>query len=133
MNKVLLLLLLFVAGCEIITIGKKAEPTIDINQQSPIGAVYLFKAELDSNNITAASRLMADSNGKKYLAEDKYEMYSEIARLKNTIFRKPITKTITDSLKPDSYKVKLELDYIKIISFTTKRIDNDWYIISYKE
>ena len=122
-----------IGGCEVVTIGKKADPVIDINQQSPIGAVYLFKAELDSNNISAASRIMAEPNGNKILAQDKYDLYSEMSRLKNKFNKKPITSIASDSLQPDSYAVTMEYDYINTIKFTTLKINNDWFIVGYKE
>jgi hypothetical protein len=126
-------LLFICTSCEIITIGTKREPIIDINQNSPIGAIYLFKTELDSNNIHAATQILASPTGGLYLALERYEMYEEIARLRRLIGKRAITLIKLDTLTPTNYRINIELDYIRNFTFTTARINDYWYIINYEE
>lgn len=135
MNKALKLtvFLIFCTSCELITIGTKREPVIDIDQNSPIGAIFLFKAELDSNNIHAASQILARPSGGLYLALERYEMYEEIARLGRLIGKRAITMIKLDTLTPTNYRINLELDYTRNFTFTTARINDYWYIINYEE
>ena len=121
------------SSCELIVIGSKKAKPVEINQQSPLGAVYLFKTELDSNNVPAATRILASPNGGLYLALEKYEMYDEIARVGRIIGQKPITDVNSDSLTNTSYRIHLEIDYLKQFSFTTTKIMDHWYIIDYTE
>jgi len=125
--------IIILTGCELIVIGSKKEKPIDIDQASPLGAVYLFKTELDSNNVPAATRILASPNGGMYLALEKYEMYDEIARIGRIIGQKPITQVNTDSLTNTSYRIHLEVDYLKYFSFTTSLIRDNWYITNYTE
>jgi len=124
---------MMLTSCELIVIGSKKAPPIEINQNSALGAIYLFKTELDSNNVPAATQILADPKGNVYLAFEKYEMYDEIARIGRIISHKPITSVKTDSLTATSYRINMEFDYIKAISFTTAKIQNNWYIVDYTE
>jgi hypothetical protein len=129
-----LILLLLLTGCELIVIGTKREqkPVINLNQDTPLGAVYLFKAELDSNNISSASDLIARRDGQKFLAIERYEMFFDIDRLKRMIFMKPVTKVKTDTIDNISFVFSIEYDYLTNVSFTAKKINNDWYITGYQ-
>lgn len=120
-------------GCELFTFGSKRAPVIEVSQKSSIGAVLLFKAELDSNNTAAATEILAGKDGSKLLALEKYEMSDEIARISRIITRKPITRMKTDTLAPDSHRIHLELDYLKNITFSTARINSQWYITAISE
>jgi len=125
---------LFFCGCELIVLTSKRQiPVIDLSQKTPVGTIYLFKSQLDSNNFKEATELMLQSNGKPYLAIQKYELFDDLKRLKRIIGQKPVTSYKSDSLAPDAAKVKLELDYLKAITFTTQRMNNLWYIINYSE
>jgi hypothetical protein len=121
------------AGCELITIGSKRPQPIIIDQSSPVGAIYLFKTELDSNNIPAATQILANPNGRVLLAFEKYELYDEVARIGRMIASKPITQVKSDSLSPQSYRISMEFSYLKQIAFTTTRINDYWYIVHYQE
>lgn len=121
------------SGCELFTFGSKRAPVIEISQKSSIGAVLLFKAELDSNNTAAATEILAGKDGTKLLAVEKYEMSDEIARISRIITRKPITRMKTDTLAPDSHRILLELDYLKHITFSTAKIKSQWYITAISE
>jgi hypothetical protein len=119
-------------GCELIDISKKeTRKHINLTQDSPVGTVCLFMTELDSNNIKGATVLLADSNGKIMLAEDRYELYYEMARLNRLMRFKPITDIITDTLSATSFQVSMYVDYIKHYSFVTEKIENEWYITNY--
>ena len=137
MKKTLALLAITIlfGGCELIVLGtaKKQKQTVEINQKTPLGTVYLFKSELDSNDIPSATRLLAHPEGKPYLAIEKYDIYDDIARLRRVMGTKPITDVKSDSLTDKTFKISLELNYIKTISFMTERIKDNWYIVSYGE
>ncbi len=128
-----LLLILLIGGCELIVIGSKAKPVVAIDRTSPVGTVYLFKTELDSNNVAAATEILARPNGTEYLALEQYELYNEVARIGRIIRDLPVTDVKTDSLKPDLYRVNIEFDYIRPMKFSTLLINNDWYIVQYEE
>ena len=131
------ILLSFVfTSCEIITIGTPNAPkkeVINVNQQSPLGAVYLFKTELDSNNVPAAAQILADSSGNLLLAIEKYERYFDVDRMKRKIGQKLITKIVRDSLAENDYRYNVEFDYLTNVTFTTSKIRDEWYITNYKD
>jgi hypothetical protein len=133
---IIFIFLLSISGCEIVSVGDKnprrqAERFFD--QNSSFGAIYLFITELDSNNIPAATIILADSTGKTYNPVDQYEMYYDIARLQRKIKNKPITDFKCDTLSKDVFRYKVELDYIKNISFTAHKVNDKWYITNYND
>lgn len=121
------------AGCEVFTVGSKRPPVQEINQRSAVGAVYLFKSELDSNNAQAATEVLARPNGNQLLAIEKYELYDEMNRLGRLIAKKPITLTRTDTISTTMQHVKLEFDYQKKMTFTTQKIADSWFIVDIAE
>jgi hypothetical protein len=127
------IIILTVYGCDVFEIGTKKAPPIEVNQKSAVGVVYLFKAEIDSNNITGAVRIILKNDGKQYLASDKVEMYDDLSRISRIVAKKPITAIHADSLSPTQMKVKMEVDYTKILLFTTSKINDDWFITSLSE
>lgn len=121
------------AGCEVFTVGSKRPAVQEINQRSAVGAVYLFKSELDSNNAPAATEVLARPNGRQLLAIEKYELYDEMNRLGRLIAKKPITLTRTDTISTTLQNVKLEFDYQKKMTFTTQKIADSWFIVDIAE
>ncbi len=130
--KYMFFLLLFIAGCELIRIGPNRSGIIIPSRETSIGSVYLFKAELDSNNSHAAVQMLAKSDGTKYLARERYEMQSEMERLGRILANRTISLYRTDTLQNDAHRIILEFDYLKTYIFTTKKIDNQWYIVDIK-
>lgn len=132
MHKLLIIitLALFFNSCELIVIGTKSTgpKIVKIDQNSSLGAVYLFKTELDSNNTLAASQILANSNGNKYLAIDKYNKIYEIKRIKRIISNKPITAVSTDTISQSNKTYNIVFDYLEILTFETQRINNKWFI-----
>lgn len=132
----LLLLITFVtmglSSCELIVIGSPSKPVVNIDQNTPIGAVLLFKTELDSSNVPAATQILAKKTGVKYLAFEKYELYYEIARIGRIISQKSITKISKDSLSQSNYRVNMELEYLRDVRFDTRMINDQWYITEYE-
>lgn len=119
-------------GCELIDISKKeTKKQINLTQESPVSTVYLFMTELDSNNIKGASVLLAKPNGKQLLAEEKFDLYFEMARLNRSMKFKPITNIVTDTLSATTFQVSMYVDYIKHYSFMTEKINDAWYITNY--
>ena len=125
---------LLLTGCELIVLGTKSQqPRIEINQKSPIGTIYLFKMELDSSNVPAATNILIHAKGGFFSAIEKYEMWDEVSRLSRLISSKPVTNTTTDSLSSYSYNINLQFDYYRTITFHTRKIDNKWYITGYSD
>ncbi|MFH1052376.1 MAG: hypothetical protein V1779_15755 [bacterium] len=135
MKKGLIFILLMVlSGCELWVIGGgPREKVIEINQQSSIGVVYLFKAELDSNNVKGATEVLAMPSGGFFLAIEKYELFEEMERLARIIGQKTITDFKTDTLSETNHKIIVNFDYITEVSFTTSKISDNWYITTYQE
>lgn len=130
----LVFLTVFLTSCQMIIIEPKKQPKkIEINQKTPLGAVYLFKAELDSNDISAAAQILANPNGNNYLPVDEYEMYPDLSRIARLISKRPVTLVKTDTLNSNSLIVKVEFDYLRNISFTTSKIRESWFIVAYQE
>lgn len=124
---------MMLSSCELIVISSKKNQSIDISQNTPLGVVYLFKTELDSNNIPGAAQTLASPSGVKYLALEKYELYDEVARIKRMIGSSPVTRIKTDSISSSSFRFNVEFDYLRTMSFTTAKIKENWYIVSYAE
>lgn len=123
-----------VSGCELIEIGsQKRSAQIDYTQNTPLGAIYLFKAEMDNNNSIGAVQMLRQDSGEQYLAAERIEMIDEVDRLRRVINSERITFIEKDSLNPDKLVYTLEFAYYKKISFTAKRIKNLWYIVAIKE
>lgn len=130
----LLIILVSLNSCELIVIGtKKTKPiVVDLNQKSALGTVFLFKAELDSNNSYIASDLIARADGTYFLAYDRYENSFEVDRIKRQIRMMPVTDILTDTLEQNMFRYRIEYDYIKQITYTAKQIDSNWFIIKYQ-
>ncbi len=129
-------LAIVLTSCELFVIRSPKTPrlnNVDISQNSALGAVYLFKTELDSNNKQAAASVLAQNDGKKYLALQRYEMLPEISRIKRIIGNLPVTNVKADTLSDTKYKFKVQFDYINEITFVSTKIKDEWYIISYNE
>lgn len=131
---ILILLISSLTGCELWVIGGgPREKVIEVNQNTSIGAVYLFKAELDSNNVRGATEVLAQPTGSFYLAIEKYELYEEMERLARIIGQKQITNFKTDTLSETNHKITVNFDYITEVSFTTSKISDNWYITCFQE
>lgn len=138
MNKIIFIFTasLLLTSCEIITIGNPNathKEVINFNQESPLGALYLFITELDSNNVPAAAQLLAYPEGEIMLPIEKYELYYEIQRMQRKISLKPITKLLRDTLETEHYRFRIEFDYLTNVSFDTKKIAENWYIVNYSD
>ncbi len=128
-------LALLAAACELIVIGKPdkpAGPKYTIDRTNPTGTVLLFKTELDSNNIPAAARILADSTGRRYLAYEMYEMYDELMRVRRLIGNDKINKIQSDSITPVQYNIRLQFADEKSMYFYTSRFGEYWYIVGYE-
>lgn len=121
---------LLATACELFVIGSSAprQQIIERSQRTSMGVTHLFKAELDSNNTTAATELMVHSTGRKLLAVEKYELADEMARWQRLMAGKPITKTLADTLAENRHRVVITLDYIRSFSITTVSVDDAWYV-----
>lgn len=118
-------------GCELFVIGGGGgtrNTVVEISQRSAPGVVYLFKAELDSANTTAATELMLHTSGRRLLAVEKYEMADDLARWQRILKGKPITSHVVDTLSPTMQNVTATFDYLRAVSFATVMVDDAWYI-----
>ena len=113
--------------------GPKIPKPIDIDQNSSIGVVYLFKTELDSNNIRGATQVLAQPKGVQYLAIEKYDLFYEMERMSRIIGHKSITDFKTDTLSNSNHKITVHFDYITEVNFTAEKIMNNWFITQYHE
>lgn len=95
--------------------------------------MYLFKNEIDSNNINAAVRVFASEQKRQLLAIEKYDMQFDIQRWGRSIARKDITALHADTLSPTNHLVKAEFNYNKALMFNTVRLGDKWFITSVKE
>lgn len=131
---ILFVLFVVLNSCELFTIGsdKPRKIIIEPSQKTAIGAIYLFKQELDSNNIPAAAKILMKNPGLYILAVNKYELYEDLEMLSRQIFKKEITHFKADTLNPKSINLKVEFDLTKYISFSTVLIQDKWYIVDYK-
>lgn len=127
--------LIALSGCELFVVGEDYHyvQKIEKSQKSPLGAIYLFKAEIDNKNVAGATDIFASPNGTKYLAIERYDMYFEIARLGRVIFDQEITYFHADTISGNSLVLDVEFNYLNYVTFTTSKIDSGWYIVSYKD
>jgi hypothetical protein len=119
-----------VSSCELIVIKEptKTRTVPERDQNSPQGVVFIFKAEIDSNNVQGAIKVMASDDERPLLAVEKLEMQEEIARLGRMITRREITSLHVDTLSPVRHRLRTEFGYLKELTFTTVRIDSLWFI-----
>lgn len=119
-------------GCELIIIGTKSNVQIaeivEYNQKTALGTIYLFKAELDSNNVPAASQLMKQSDGKSYLAIERYEKFYDIHRFRRIMAMSEITDISSEAISGDKMKYNLEFNFRKKLYFNALKVENNWYI-----
>jgi len=128
----IILFCMIFTSCELIVIGTKADTTlpeiIEYNQKSALGTIYLFKAELDSNNVPAASQMMKKPDGNTYLAIERYERFYDIHRFRRMISSREITDISSVVLSPDRMRYNLEFDFRRKLYFTALKIENIWFI-----
>ncbi|RPI69643.1 MAG: hypothetical protein EHM43_01140 [Ignavibacteriae bacterium] len=123
------ILLVITASCAVFEVGgTRKDPVIERNQQSSIGVVYLWKAEIDSNNLTAASELMRHRSGRALLATERYDMTDDLKRWKTLLLNKPITTAVADTVNDSTHTVRTKMDYIRNVSFSTVRYQGKWWI-----
>ncbi len=131
---IFILLTILLNACEIIQIGEKPQEvkTIIIARENPVGAVLLFKAELDSNNIPAATEYLATPTGHRILAIDKLNIYDELPMLRNKLKGLDISNIYQQNLDDNLIRVNIEFSYIRNLICDTKKIDSLYFIINYK-
>jgi hypothetical protein len=118
-----------VLGCELIEVGSRQNKgKIELNQNSPLGAIYLFKAELDNDNSMGAIQILRRDGGEQFLAVERIEIIDDLNRLKRTLQQEKVTFIEKDSLSPEKWKYTIEFDYHKKVAFTASKINNKWFI-----
>lgn len=126
----LLLLSVAASGCELFVIGGsgKQVATIERSQKTSVGVVYLWKAELDSNNLVAVTELMRHKSGRKLLASERYDLADDLEHWKNLIGSKPITASTVDTLSGSQHTVHATIDHIRSVTFSTLYDKEAWYV-----
>lgn len=126
----LLLFSLFTTSCELFVIGgsQRRQRQIERSQRTSPGVVHLFKAELDSGNTTAATELLRNATGGPLLAIEKFELADDLVRWKTVMSGKAITETSIDTVNPTVHNVRISVDYIRTMQFTTIAIQDFWWI-----
>ncbi len=108
--------------------GGERTKVIERNQRTSVGVVYLWKAELDSNNLVALTELMRHASGRKLLATEKYDLADDLAHWQNVIGDKPITSSSVDTLSKTSHNVHATINKIRVVTFTTLFDTDAWYV-----
>lgn len=139
MNPPRIFIALFASGCLAATgcalfVVENAKQTVVIerSQRSAQGVIYFFKEELDSNNVQAATELMAHASGRRLLAVERYEIQDDVERYRRMMSAMPITEMSADTLSATSQRVHVTMDYIRHFEFSTIRLDDSWYVASVK-
>lgn len=117
-------------GCELFVIGgsQRRQRQIERSQRTSPGVVHLFKAELDSGNTTAATELLRNATGGPLLAIEKFELADDLVRWKTVMGGKMITETSIDTVSSTVHNVRISVDYIRKMQFTTIAIQDVWWI-----
>lgn len=134
MKYYLSIILILLSSCELIVIGEIPQEvkTITISRSNPVGTVLLFKTELDSNNIPAATDFMATPTGHKIMAVNKLDYYTELPMLRNKLKNLEISNIYEQHLDDNLIRVNVEFGYIRNLICDTKKLDSFYYIVNYK-
>jgi len=134
MKYYLFIILILLSSCELIVIGEipKEVKTITISRSNPVGTVLLFKTELDSNNIAAATDFIATPTGHKIMAVNKLDYYTELPMLRNKLKNLEISNIYEQHLDGNLIRVNVEFGYIRNLICDTKKLDSFYYIVNYK-
>lgn len=133
MKYLYIITLLFTASCELVKIGSGNSGSINPTQENAIGAVHLFKAELDSGNMIGASELFIHNSGKPMSAKERYAIFPQLDRISHTIKGKDIAYFTIDTLNPQSYSIRCSFSYLNTLTFSLLKTDKAWFISEIKE
>ena len=125
---------MLLCGCELFVIGSTSTrtPVVERSQKSAMGVVHLWKAELDTGNLPAATELMRHTSGRQLLAVERYELTDDLERWKKLIGTKPITSTVADTLNDSTHNVNVVVDHTRDVLFSTLRRQGVWYVSKIK-
>ncbi len=129
----IIVLLISLSSCEIFVIGSetpiKKKLVVSYNQQSSEGTIMLFQAELDNNNSYSAVDLIANQNGTKMLAYERYEKYYEIERFRRKYSLLPITNIKPFQTSSNKNIKIVEYDLFRNVQYNIIKIDTSWFIV----
>jgi hypothetical protein len=118
-------------ACELIILSRSAplqrEQPAALDQRSAHGVVRLFVAELVNDNVYGAMRLYAGEE-RPLLAVEKLDLLEDVLRAKRIIGTRKITSLVSDTLSASKQRIRTEFDYTKELTFTTVKIDDEWFI-----
>lgn len=124
-----LTLLFATPSCAVFEVGGgRRDPVIERNQLSSVGVVYLWKAEIDSNNLTAASELMRHRSGRSLLASERYDLTDDLKRWRTLLQNKPITSAVADTVNDSTHTIRTKMDYIRSVTFSTVKTQGKWWV-----
>lgn len=125
----LLTTLIAASSCAVFEVGGgKRDPVIERNQLSSVGVVYLWKAEIDSSNLTAASELMRHRSGRPLLASERYDLTDDLKRWKTLLQNKPITSAVADTVNDSTHTIRTKVDYIRNVTFSAVKTQGKWWV-----
>ena len=122
------IVMMSLSACSISNTGQST-----YSQKTPGDAVLLFKRDLDSNDVKAASRLLAHPNGRAYLAIEIYELRDEVARLQRVLGKSNVTALTYSDCSDRTCRVLIEINYLEKYLVQTSNIDGMWFITSIGE
>jgi len=133
MKYLFIISLFFMASCELVKIGSGSSGIINPTQENAIGAIHLFKAELDSGNLIGASELLIQKNGMHLSAKERYSAFPQLERVAYAINNKDIVYFTIDTVHSQAYSIHCSFNYLNTLTFSLLKSDNSWYISEIKE
>jgi hypothetical protein len=133
MKYLFLIVLLFTASCELVKIGSGSSGIINPTQENAIGAIYLFKAELDSGNLIGASELLIQKDGKHLNAKERHAAFPLLERVAYAMKNKDIVYHTIDTLHSQAYSIRCSFNYLNTLTFSLLKSDKSWFISEIKE
>jgi hypothetical protein len=133
MKFLFIIALIILSSCEVFKIGAGSSGIINPTQEHPLGAIYLFKAELDSSNYIGASEILIHANGKQMSAKERYDIFPFLEKISLKVKDKQIVYFNTDTLNTQAQSIKCSFDYLHTLTFTVKKSDKGWFISEIKE
>lgn len=129
---ILALCAVMVPACELFVVGgRRAQPVvIDRSQGSSVGVVQLWKAELDTHNLTAVTELMRHSTGRPLLAVERHEMRDDLERWYAILKPTPLTIVAIDTVSSIAHRVRMQTREKRAVVFHTLLDQNRWFVTS---
>ena len=126
----LTIVILFLAGCELIKLTEAKKKQIPLDPTQSIGTVALLVNELKQNNIDGSLKLFILSDT-SLNSEYFFELKDRLERFGRNISNRSITYYKVDTLNPTEHLLSVEFDYIYDYFFIAQKNDDIWLIRSF--